>query len=121
MLCRGGEVRAIDLESAVPMRSAPKTFSPEAMPPDFALASRGGVSSIRGAVIFEAFDVVFVGVYLPLRRDCSDGDCLSRLLLIAVIIEGLMATTLPCVVGDTHIFMPLFFCYLNSASRSDSS
>ncbi|CAN0035729.1 unnamed protein product, partial [Laminaria digitata] len=37
---RGLQVKAIDLESAVPARSAPKTFSPEATPPDFFTASR---------------------------------------------------------------------------------
>lgn len=45
LLCQGGEVKAIDLESAVPAKSAPKSFSPEAMPPDFAIASVGGVSA----------------------------------------------------------------------------
>lgn len=44
VLAQGGEVKAIDLESAVPARSALKTYSPEAMPPEFAVASRGGVS-----------------------------------------------------------------------------
>eukprot|EP00904_Undaria_pinnatifida_P002221 jgi/Undpi1/119/HiC_scaffold_1.g00119.m1 len=40
-----GQVKAIDLESAVPARSVPKTFSPEATPPDFFAASRNGVSA----------------------------------------------------------------------------
>lgn len=44
VLAGNGQVKAIDLESAVPARSAPKTFSPEASPPDFFAASRGGVS-----------------------------------------------------------------------------
>ena len=44
LLCPRDEARAIDLEGAVPLRSAPKSYTPDTMPPDFALASRGGVS-----------------------------------------------------------------------------
>ena len=46
LLCRGDEARAIDLEGAVPVRSAPKSYTPDTMPPDFAVASRGGVSPL---------------------------------------------------------------------------
>lgn len=44
VLCERDEARAIDLEGAVPARSAPKSYTPDTMPPDFAVASRGGVS-----------------------------------------------------------------------------
>lgn len=44
VLC-GKEVRAIDLEAAVPARSPPKSFTPEATPPDFVVATRNGVSA----------------------------------------------------------------------------
>lgn len=44
LLCQRDEARAIDLEGAVPARSAPKSYTPDTMPPDFAVASRGGVS-----------------------------------------------------------------------------
>lgn len=44
LLCERDEARAIDLEGAVPARSAPKSYTPDTMPPDFAVASRGGVS-----------------------------------------------------------------------------
>lgn len=47
VLTGNGQVKAIDLESAVPARSAPKTFSTEATPPDFFAASRDGVSQFR--------------------------------------------------------------------------
>ena len=45
LLCQRDEARAIDLEGAVPARSAPKSYTPDTMPPDFAIASRGGVGA----------------------------------------------------------------------------
>lgn len=44
VLCDEDEVKAIDLESAVSSRSAPKAYTPSALPPDVALASQDGVS-----------------------------------------------------------------------------
>lgn len=46
VLCERGEVRAIDLETAVPTKSAPIAFTPSSLPPDFA-ASRGQVSEAK--------------------------------------------------------------------------
>lgn len=44
VLCERDEAKAIDLEGAVPARSGPKSYTPATMPPDFVIASRGGVS-----------------------------------------------------------------------------
>ncbi|CAM9133049.1 unnamed protein product, partial [Hapterophycus canaliculatus] len=53
------EVKAIDLESAVPARSAPKSYTPATMPPDFAAASRGGFA---GVTVDRSFDVWGLGM-----------------------------------------------------------
>lgn len=39
-------MKAIDLESAVSIRSAPKAYTPTALPPDFARATQDGVSTL---------------------------------------------------------------------------
>lgn len=46
VLCERDEAKAIDLEGAVPSRSGPKSYTPATMPPDFVIASRGGVSPL---------------------------------------------------------------------------
>lgn len=43
VLVADGDVKGIDLESAVPVRSAPEDYSPEACPPEFAIAEKRGV------------------------------------------------------------------------------
>lgn len=62
LLCQRDEARAIDLEGAVPARSAPKSYTPDTMPPDFALASRGGVSPF--AFCFVIYDSTHLFVLL---------------------------------------------------------
>eukprot|EP00903_Cladosiphon_okamuranus_P010311 g9758.t1 len=59
LLCQRDEARAIDLEGAVPARSAPKSYTPATMPPDFALASRGGFT---GVTVDRSFDIWSLGM-----------------------------------------------------------
>ncbi len=59
VLCPRDEARAIDLEGAVPARSAPKSYTPDTMPPDFAVASRGGFA---GVTVDRSFDVWSLGM-----------------------------------------------------------
>lgn len=50
VLADGDTVQAIDLESAVKERSAPKAYTPASLPPDIALASRAQVNQRTDAM-----------------------------------------------------------------------
>ncbi|CAM9778889.1 unnamed protein product [Sphacelaria rigidula] len=59
VLCKGGEVKAIDLENAVPARSAPNAYTPLSLPPDFAGTATGGFG---GATVDRSFHVWGLGM-----------------------------------------------------------
>ncbi|CAM9391009.1 unnamed protein product [Ascophyllum nodosum] len=70
----GDEVRAIDLEGAVLAGSAPKSYTPEATPPDFVLASQRGFA---GVTVDRSFDVWSLGMailHLYLGRGYFQGS-----------------------------------------------
>lgn len=74
VLAGNGQVKAIDLESAVPARSAPKTFSPEASPPDFFAASRGGYAGVTVGRSFDVWSLGMAILHLYLGRGYFEGS-----------------------------------------------